>query len=404
MKVVVAHNQYSSAAPSGENVIVDAEISQLRAAGVEVVAFLRSSDGIAALPAWQKALLPVAPVYAGAAQRELREILRTHRPDVVHLHNPYPLISPWVVRTAHAAGVPVVQTVHNYRHICVNGVYFRDGAVCTDCLGRRFPVPAVAHGCYRGSRAQSVVMAATVTLHRPTWRSVDQFVALTDPVAEHLRGYGIAEERITVKPNSVPDPFAGGGSGGGGSGGGGSGGAGADAHVAGGFLFLGRLCEEKGVRLLLQAWREHEDGSLGPLRIAGDGPLRELVKQAAAERGDLHYLGLLDRNGVREAMLASCTVVVASVWHDVLPGAILEALSFGRPVLGTNLGGIPYAIGDAGWVVEPTAAALAAALPRAAREAAGRSVAARARYRTTFHPDVVLGKLLDIYAGVVRRP
>ena len=103
MKVLVAHNRYSSAQPSGENTIVDLEIEQLRAAGVAVVAFLRSSDEISHLPLARRALLPVSPVYAGHAQRELRALLREHRPDVVHLHNPYPLLSPWVVRTAHAA-------------------------------------------------------------------------------------------------------------------------------------------------------------------------------------------------------------------------------------------------------------------------------------------------------------
>src|SRR5215471_176182 len=108
MKVVIAHNRYSSAQPSGENVVVDAEIAQLRAAGVEVVPFLRSSDEIGSLPLGRKILLPMAPVWAPGAQRDLARLLRDERPDVFHLHNPYPLLSPWVVRTAHAHGVPVV--------------------------------------------------------------------------------------------------------------------------------------------------------------------------------------------------------------------------------------------------------------------------------------------------------
>ncbi len=164
MKIVVAHNRYSSAQPSGENIIVDAEIAQLRAAGVEVLPFLRSSDEIGELPASQKLLLPLGPIYAGRAQRELTALIRGHRPDVLHLHNPYPLISPWIVRTAHAHGLPVVQTVHNYRQVCVNGVYFRDGHICQDCKGRALPLPAVRHACYRGSTAQSLVMATALTV------------------------------------------------------------------------------------------------------------------------------------------------------------------------------------------------------------------------------------------------
>src|ERR1043166_3888725 len=126
MKVVVAHNRYSSAQPSGENVMVDAEIAQLKAAGVGVVPFIRSSDEISTLPVARKALLPLSPIWAPTAQRDLAALLRAERPDVFHLHNPYPLLSPWVVRTAHRAGVPVVQTIHNYRHVCLAATFVRD--------------------------------------------------------------------------------------------------------------------------------------------------------------------------------------------------------------------------------------------------------------------------------------
>ncbi|HEX8629559.1 MAG TPA: glycosyltransferase, partial [Catenuloplanes sp.] len=362
MKVVVAHNRYRQAQPSGENTIVDAEIDQLTAAGVEVLPFLRSSDEIPALPKLSKALLPMSPIYAPGAQRDLAELIRRHRPDVLHLHNPYPLISPWVVRTAHRLDVPVVQTVHNYRQVCSSGLYFRDGGICHDCRGRAFGLPAVVHRCYRDSRAQSALMATTLAVHRPTWRSVDRYLALTSAIAAHLRDYGIPADRITVKPNAVADP-------------------GDPPPTGDGFLFAARLSAEKGLGLLLEAWQRHPDGALGPLRIAGDGDLRAQAERAAAQRADVTYLGPLDRAAMRAAMAASAVVVVASTWHDVLPTVGLEALAAGRPVLGTDLGGIPYLIGAeepataAGWVVAPEAAALAAALP-AAREQAPK-VAAR---------------------------
>ncbi len=385
MKVVIAHNRYSSAQPSGENVIVDLEIEQLSQAGVDVVPYLRSSDEIPALPLPQKAVLPLSPLYAPRAQRELRALLRAERPDVLHLHNPYPLLSPWVVRTARAHGVPVVQTVHNYRQVCANGVFFRDGHICTDCVGRLFPVPAIVHSCYRGSRGQSAIMAATLAAHRSTWRSVDRFIALTTAIATHLRGYGVADDRIVIKPNSVPDP-------------------GPPDPPGHGFLLLGRLVEEKGVRLLLEAWQGHEPDTLPPLRIVGDGPLREVVEEAAAARSDVTYLGPLDRSGVRAALRASSVLLAPSIWHDVLPTVILESLAAGRPVLGTALGGIPSLIGSAGWVVEPTADALAAALSRAAAEAHALAGPARARYVELFHPDVVLRQLLAVYRDVAASP
>ncbi|TDC00657.1 glycosyl transferase family 1, partial [Micromonospora fluostatini] len=151
MRIVVAHNRYREAQPSGENTIVDVEIAQLRAAGVEVLPFIRSSDEIPGMSKGAKALLPISPIYAPKAQQDLSRLLTEHRPDVLHLHNPYPLLSPWVVRTAHKHGVPVVQTVHNYRQVCSSGLYFRDGRICQDCRGKVLGVPAITNKCYRGS-------------------------------------------------------------------------------------------------------------------------------------------------------------------------------------------------------------------------------------------------------------
>ncbi|GAA1609680.1 glycosyltransferase family 4 protein [Catellatospora bangladeshensis] len=385
MKVVVAHNRYRSELPSGENVIVDQEMAQLAAAGVTVLPFLRNSDDIPSLSAAQKVLLPISPIWAPAAQRDLTALLKRERPDVLHLHNPYPLLSPWVVRTAHAHGVPVVQTVHNYRQVCAPGLYFRDGHACHECRGKAFALPAIKHKCYRGSTAQSAIMATTLAVHRGTWRSVDRYIALTGAIADHLRDFGIPDERIVVKPNGVDDP-------------------GQPAQPGEGLLFVGRLSPEKGLGLLLDAWRRHPDGSLGTLRIVGDGELRPLAEQAAAERRDVEFLGPQDRAGVRAAFRASALFAAPSTWHDVLPTVIIEALASGRPVIGTTLGGIPYLIDTAGFAVPPTAEDWAAALPDALKAAPTLSDTARRRYEQTFHPDVVTSKLLAVYDSLRRRP
>lgn len=381
MKVVIAHNRYRSDAPSGENVIVDLEIDQLTSAGVTVLPFQRDSDDIPQLPLLQKALLPVSPIYSPWTARALAELLRRERPDVLHLHNPYPLLSPWVVRTAHHAGVPVIQTVHNYRQVCAPGVYFRDGHNCVECKGKRFGYPAVKYRCYRGSAAQSAIMATTLAVHRGTWWSVERYIALTDAIADHLRSYGVTDEQIVVKPNAVEDP-------------------GPPPGPGEGALFAARLTPEKGLGLLLDAWTRHPVGSLGTLRIAGDGEMRQLAVDHAAARPDIEYLGSLDRMGVRAAIRASAVVVAPSTWNDVLPTMCLEALANGRPVLGNTVGGIPFAVGDAGWTVPPTVDAWASALPKALSEAAGLSAPARQRYLDTFHPDVVTGKLINIYEDV----
>jgi glycosyltransferase involved in cell wall biosynthesis len=388
MKVVVAHNRYREAIPSGENVIVDTEIGQLREAGVSVVPFQRSSDSIADMGGAQKALLPIYPIYGVSAQRDLAAVLKAEKPDVLHLHNPYPLLSPWVIRTAHAHGVPVVQTVHNYRQVCSSGLYFRDGHNCRDCRGKLVGWPAVKNRCYRGSAAQSAIMATTLAVHRPTWRSVDRYIALTDKIAAHLTDYGIPPEHIVIKPNGLPDP-------------------GAPVPLGEGFLYGARLSPEKGLGLLLDAWQRHPDGSLGVLRIAGDGELRPLAERAAATRSDVLYLGPLDRAGMTAARDASAVVVATPTWEDVLPTVILEAMSTGRAVLGTAVGGIPYMVGEgpeaAGWLAEPDPAALAAVLPAALAGAPAAARAARERYLRHFHPDVLTKRLIEIYAEMARK-
>jgi glycosyltransferase involved in cell wall biosynthesis len=369
MRVIVAHNRYRSALPSGENAIVHQEIGWLRAANVEVFPFLPASDEMSLR---DKAFLPISPIWAAPALTALARLIRATKPHVLHLHNPYPLISPWAVRTAHKLGVPVVQTVHNYRHVCASGNYFRSGGPCTECLGRRLALPAIRHACYRGSRAQSAVMAATLAVHRPTWRSVDRYLAPAVAIAEHLRLYGIPDDRITIRPHAVddPGPFAAGGE---------------------GVLFAGRLSEEKGLRLLLDAWKP----SLGTLRIAGDGPLRDLARP--------HWLGRLDRGGVADAIRACALVVVPSLVADVHPTIVIEALAHGRPVLGTRIGGIPELVGDAGWVVQPNA--LAATLPVAITEALGRQPIARERYLDCFTPTRAMDSLLAVYGDLhERRP
>jgi len=227
-------------------------------------------------------------------------------------------------------------------------------------------------------------MVMTMEVHRGTWKSVDRYIALTDRIAAHLVDYGIPADRIAVKPNGLPDP-------------------GEPAPLGEGFLYAARLSPEKGLELLLDAWRRHPDGALGSLTIAGDGELRPLAERAAAERDDVTYLGGLDRAVMDQARRRAAVIVAVPTWDDVLPTVILEAMAAGRPVVGTAVGGIPYLLGvdeattAAGWAVKPNPDALAAAFPIARSDAAAVAAAARQRYLRSFHPDVLTRQLIDIY-------
>jgi glycosyltransferase involved in cell wall biosynthesis len=229
-------------------------------------------------------------------------------------------------------------------------------------------------------------------VHQGTWRGVDRFIALTDAMAAYLRSIGIRDEQIRVKPNGVADPLAG-----------------KEAQpgavpLGSGFLFGARLVPEKGVALLLDAWKRTDlPGQV--LRIAGDGPLRSLVERAAAEREDIEYLGQLESAERDAALAASAAVVVPSIWQDILPTTGIEALAAGRAVVATRMGGAPFIAGadtdaPAGVAVEPTPEALARGLEAVAKDPSY-AASARRRYETVFAPEVTLRRQIEIYEELI---
>jgi glycosyltransferase involved in cell wall biosynthesis len=385
VRVLVAHNRYQSALPSGENEVVDLEIAALRHAGVQVIPYIRSSDEIAAMGARDRFLLPFMPLHSRRATADIVALLDQDRPDVVHLHNPYPLISLSIVRAAHSHGVPVVQTVHNHRHSCARGSYFRDGHPCFECRGKDLPWPSVQHGCYRDSRLQSVALASALFTHRQDQRAIDKYIALSPAIAESLYESGlVGPNQVVVRPNCVPDP-------------------GPATAPGNGLLFVGRLSKEKGVPLLLDAW-ERSGGPFGTLTIVGDGPERSLVEERAAARGSMViYLGPQQRDGVDKALISCAALVVPSTAPEALPLVVLEAFSHGRPVLASRTGGLSSVINKAvGWLTAPDAEELANAMQEAVNTdvmALGRG--ARATYERNFAPNVVVAQQIAIYENVV---
>ena len=343
-KVLVVHNRYRSDSPSGENQVVDAQVALLRGAGLDVETYIRSSDEIATFSRAQRVELAVRPIFSREDTAGIDTVIERFRPDVVHLHNVYPLISPAVITRAKSHGCRVVQTVHNFRHVCASGTFFRDGSPCTSCLGKRLPWPAVEHGCYRGSRAQSVALGAAIVRHRGTWSRLDRFLPVSRFVADLLVTSGIPEDQIRVVPNHIPDP-------------------GPPAKLGQGFLFAGRLSHEKGVGILLEAWERSELGSLTQLTIAGDGPLRSNVEHEANRLRGVTYTGPVPAEQVRQLMRQSRAVVVPSIWYEALPTVLLESFACGRAVVATKFGALETLVSpDLGWLAAPDPEGLAAAL------------------------------------------
>ncbi|MFE1425576.1 glycosyltransferase [Streptomyces fungicidicus] len=391
MDVLVVHNHYASAQPSGENKVVDQEVALLRSAGHRVEVFERRSDDIAARSLPSKAALPLLVPWNPAVRRELAARLRAGRPDVVHIHNVFPLLSPAVLAACADAGVPAVATLHNYTQICPPGTLQRDGRPCTECVGAT-PLPAVRHGCYRGSRLATVPLAVSLSANRRRWwTGVERFLCISAAQRDVLVRAGMPAERLAVKHNFVPEP--------------GVRRTGAGEHL----LYLGRLAEAKGVRLLMAAWDElAAAGGVGvPLVIAGTGPLEDEVTAWAAGRDDVRYAGLYDTDRCRRAIAGAVAVVAPSTWLEAFGLVAVEAMAAGVPVVAAGHGAFTELVedGGTGLLHRPgDAASLASRIRRiTAEEDRNREMgrAARRRYERGFSPAVGLERLLEEYRTAI---
>jgi len=382
MKIIVAHNLYRSDSPSGENRVVAEEISRLRAAGIETVAYLKSSDDIVGLR--QLAEAATGPIYARVAAREFADMLKHEQPSLVHLHNVFPLISPFIVRVAARMGIPIVQTIHNYRLSCVNGLHFRDSQVCVDCLHHKYPWPAIQHSCYRGSSIQTIPMAVSQVIHAGTWRIISRFFALTPFMATHLQKLGVPEGKIVIRPSSVTDP-------------------GATVPPGTDIVFIGRLDASKGLLLLLDAWGARRR-TTRRLVIVGDGPLASVVQSAAAADPSIRFIGAVQEDGVKKVLRHASGLIAPSLWYEGFPLTIVEAFSHGRPVVVTNVGSAGSVVDNTtGWVIRPTMGDLVSVIDRwDENDAAARGQNARRRYLAEFTPEVAQNKLIDTYKAVLK--
>lgn len=373
----MAHNAYQQR--GGEDSVVDDEVALLRARGAEVSLFQLHNDDIATLG---RVELVGRTLWSRPAAQAMADRCASFRPDVVHVHNSFPLMSPAIHWAAQAAGVPVVQTLHNFRLLCPQAMLLREGRVCEDCVGR-LPWRGAVRGCYRGSRAQSAVLAGMLTLHRGlgTWqRRVNRFVALNDFCRAKFIEGGLPAARVVVKPNFVDLPAP-------------------DAGPREGMLFVGRLSPEKGLDVLAGAARE----AGVTVTVVGSGPMQP----ALAEVPGLRLLGALPMPQVLAQMRGAAALVMPSVWYENFPRTLVEAWASGLPVIASRLGAMAALIeeGVTGLLFEAgNPASLAEQLrwaqqhPQALADMGRR---ARAHYEAHYTADRNHAQLMGIYAAAI---
>lgn len=375
----MAHNRYVNR--GGEDRVFDRESALLSSHGHTVCEFTmdnRDIDGTGRLA------LAAGTIWSQRSYREMIRRIEQFRPDVIHVHNTLPQLSPAIYYAAERMGVPVVQTLHNYRLSCVNGLLQREGRLCEQCIGKTIPWPAVQHGCYRESRTASFAVAGMLMTHRfaGTWkRMVTRYIALSEFSKEKLVQAGIPADRLVVKPNFAQDLRQ-------------------TAHresTRRGGVFVGRLSQEKGIKVLIDAWQRIDSN----LVVIGDGP-------------EADHLAGLASHGVRRCVNASDQEVAAAMWeasylvlpsivYEGFPMVIAEAFAAGLPVIASRLGamgelvedgvtGLHFRAGDALDLAEKVK--WAEAHPEAMADMGRR---ARRVYEDRLTPEKNYQRLLEIY-------
>ncbi|MDQ4142429.1 MAG: glycosyltransferase [Actinomycetota bacterium] len=395
MNILLVHNRYRSTSPGGEDRVVDQEAAALSADGHTVERFERRNDEIADWRIARKAVLPAQVLWSDATRRSLARTLQVFRPDVVHVHNTFPLMSPSVLYACRTQRIPVVATFHHYRLVCASGTLFRDGSVCHDCVGT-LPVSAVRHGCYGGGPAATLPVAAAVVVHGRAWRRlVSAYIFLSQAQRDVLAGAGLPPDRLFVKPNFVPRPTT------------------AEAEPDDIVVYAGRLTEAKGLPLLMSAWEQYLKSVPEPrlrLVLAGGGPLQNEVTAWARVHPSVVWLGMLTRAECAELMARARAAVVPSQWQETFGLIAVEAMAAGVPPIAAAHGSFPELISDGvDGVLFPAgdASALGGIFQdleqdRERFRALGR--AARVTFERRFTEERNVSQLLDIYRFAIDHP
>lgn len=395
MRIVLVHNRYRSSAPSGENRVVDQESKALAALGHEVIRFERDSDEIGHWSIPKKTSLPIRVIWSRETHRGLMAMLRASRPDVVHVHNTFPLLSAAVLHACRDAAVPVVATIHNRRLVCASGDFFREGAVCHDCVHGP-QIPALVHGCYRGSRLATAPVVFSSSAHRRAWRTlVSAYLFVSMSLRDQLGGLDLPQHRVFVRHHLIPRRTV------------------TRGEREPTVFYAGRLDEAKGLRLLMTGWDHYRRVSTGTelrLVIAGGGPLEGEVSAWASSRPSVEIMGQVDSNRCIEMMARARAVIIPSMCEETFGLAAIEAMAVGVPPIAAGHGALVELVTPNvdGVLFRPSdTMSLAAALADIAAypdRYAAYGDQARKTYEQRFDPERNLEQLLSIYRFAIAHP
>lgn len=379
MRILIAHNAYQHR--GGEDTVVDAEIELLRTHGHSVETYRLHNDAIKDMP---RAHAAAVTIWSRRTPQDLQRICERFNPELIHVHNTFPLISPSLYWAASSLNIPVVQTLHNFRLLCPQAIFLRQEKICEDCIGK-VPWRSVTRKCYRDSAVQSAVLTGMLTVHRAlgTYRQrVTRYIALNEfALAKYVQG-GLPADRFRIKPNFVASSRY------------------PDWHARQGGLYVGRLSAEKGVEVLAAAARLRPELDF---EVIGSGPLEELARREFGAR----YLGFHPFEHIMSRLHTASYLVLPSICYENSPRTIVEAYACGVPVIASRLGALADIVKDGvtGLLFRPgDPADLADKLAWAAAHPAEMlrmGQAARQEYEANYTPERNYELLMDIYEDAI---
>jgi glycosyltransferase involved in cell wall biosynthesis len=381
MKVLLVHSRYQQL--GGEESVLESEGNLLSAKGIEVRLLQASNDSIVGIKGKLEASKAV--FYSAPEVKRLNAFTAAFQPDIVHVHNWFPSLSPAIFRACHDRGFPVVHTLHNYRLLCIKGSLYRDGSPCEQCLGTSLRLAGLLHSCYRESRMGSAIATAGMLTHwrLGTWHhAVDRFIVLSEFARAKFIEGGLPADKLAVKPNCLDrDP-------------------GAQPGDGGYFAYVGRLTEEKGLLAVLRCWQAGPD--LPTLKIAGSGPLEEQARMAASSLSNVEWLGMQTSSGVADILAGAKALICPSLYYEGMPRIVIEAMAAGTPVIASRLGTYLEMIdhGNSGMLFAPNNEQLLLASIReflCEQDPLRMRTAARKQFEDRYSSEANLDRLLEIY-------
>ncbi len=319
MRILIVHNYYQQ--PGGEDTVFTTEVAMLQNHGHEVIIY---TDNNIRIQEMNPLVVAIQTLWSQPSYNKVDEILQKEKPDVVHFHNTFPLISPAAYYACHARAVPVVQSLDNPRLLCPAGTFYRNGKLCQDCLGKTPPIPGILHGCYHDSRLQTAVIASMLTFHRwiKTWdKMIDTYLVATEFYKRKFIEGGLPAEKITVKPHFIqdnPEP-------------------GWPGEPGKYVLYIGRLDPEKGIRTLLSAWKNLNI----PLKVRGDGRMEQESRDFIAVHhvNSVEIIGRLSADDLKQlSKNARFLIWPSEGYYETFGLVAVECFAQGIPVIASNIG------------------------------------------------------------------